>query len=214
MPTLDCRPCTDSPALASARRMELDISRTSAIHLGRTAVEAIERGYYEGPDGRPRDWQALIATAVAQRVSIPPDAPLPDAMLPAAECARVDATHVETTRVEVANETTMAASHRLTMAGHRPLALNFANGVQPGGGFLEGSRAQEEGLCRSSGLYATLTGDAMYAAHRRRPTPDSTDWAILSPRVPVFRRDDSASLDAPWLLDVLTCAAPVASRIG
>jgi uncharacterized protein (TIGR02452 family) len=54
----------------------------------------------------------------------------------------------------------------------------------------------------------------MYAAHRKRPTPDSTDWAILSPRVPFFRNDDGTSLDKPWLLDVLTCAAPVASRIG
>jgi hypothetical protein len=26
-------------------------------------------------------------------------------------------------------------------AGLRPLALNFANGIQPGGGFLYGSRA-------------------------------------------------------------------------
>jgi uncharacterized protein (TIGR02452 family) len=54
----------------------------------------------------------------------------------------------------------------------------------------------------------------MYDTHRKRPTPDSTDWAILSPRVPFFRLDDGTTLDAPWLLDVLTCAAPVAFRVG
>jgi uncharacterized protein (TIGR02452 family) len=94
------------------------------------------------------------------------------------------------------------------------LALNFANGVHPGGGFLSGSRAQEEVLCRSSALFATLEGDPMYAAHARRPLPDSSDWAILSPDVPVFRDDDGRPLPAPWPLAMLTCAAPYAPRVG
>jgi uncharacterized protein (TIGR02452 family) len=38
----------------------------------------------------------------------------------------------------------------------------LANGVQPGGGFLGGARAQEEVLCRSSALWHTLIGDPMY----------------------------------------------------
>ena len=51
-------------------------------------------------------------------------------------------------------------------------------------------------MCRSSALCATLQGDPMHAAHQQRPLPDSSDWAIRSPLVPVFRRDDSAPLDA------------------
>jgi uncharacterized protein (TIGR02452 family) len=54
----------------------------------------------------------------------------------------------------------------------------------------------------------------MYAAHRRRPQPDSTGWAILSPDVPVFRDDDGTVLDAPWTLSILTCAAPYAPALG
>ena len=96
----------------------------------------------------------------------------------------------------------------------RPLALNFANGIEPGGGFLRGARAQEEVLCRSSALYQTLVGDPMYQVHRRRPRPDSTDWAIYSPGVPVFRLDDGTALQHPWLLSVITCAAPYAPDIG
>ena len=117
-------------------------------------------------------------------------------------------------RSQVANETTLGAARRLVKGRHRPLALNFANGIHPGGGFLSGARAQEEVLCRSSALYKTLFGDPMYEAHKKRPRPDSTDWAIYSPDVPVFRHDDGTPLDAPWPLSFITCAAPVATRIG
>ncbi|RMF58961.1 MAG: TIGR02452 family protein, partial [Calditrichaeota bacterium] len=94
------------------------------------------------------------------------------------------------------------------------VASNFANGIHPGGGFLSGARAQEEVLCRSSALYQTLVGDPMYEAHRKRPQPDSTDWAILSPDVPVFRTDDGTPLEEPWLLSFITCAAPYAPTVG
>lgn len=112
------------------------------------------------------------------------------------------------------NKTTLGASHRLVQSGLRLLALNFANGIHPGGGFLEGARAQEERLCRSSALYLTLVDDPMYAAHRKRQLPDSTDWAIYSPDVPVFRKDDGTELPRPWLLSFITCAAPDAPMIG
>jgi uncharacterized protein (TIGR02452 family) len=94
------------------------------------------------------------------------------------------------------------------------VALNFANGVHPGGGFLGGARAQEEVLCRSSALYETLVGDPMYEAHARRAESDSTDWAIYSPDVPVFRCDGGTTLDRPWLLSFITCAAPYAPAMG
>jgi uncharacterized protein (TIGR02452 family) len=118
------------------------------------------------------------------------------------------------TRVQVTNETTLGASRCLVESGLKPLALNFANGVHPRGGFLSGARAQEEVLCRSSALYQTLAGDPMYLAHSRRPRPDSTDWAIYSPDVPVFRADDGSELWHPWLLSFLTCAALYAPAIG
>jgi uncharacterized protein (TIGR02452 family) len=54
----------------------------------------------------------------------------------------------------------------------------------------------------------------MYEEHRKRPLPDSTDWAIYSPDVPVFRLDDGTELPHPWLLSFLTCAAPYAPAIG
>jgi uncharacterized protein (TIGR02452 family) len=54
----------------------------------------------------------------------------------------------------------------------------------------------------------------MYDEHRKRSQPDSTDWAIYSPDVPVFRLDDGTALARPWLLIFLTCAAPYAPDIS
>jgi uncharacterized protein (DUF1810 family) len=54
----------------------------------------------------------------------------------------------------------------------------------------------------------------MYEHHRARIEPDSSDWCILSPEVPFFREDDGIPLDRPWSLDVITCAAPYAPRVG
>jgi len=108
---------------------------------------------------------------------------------------------------------TLGAGRRLGDAGLRPLSLNFANGVNPGGGVLEGARAQEETLCRSSALLRTLEGDPMYDAHRQGTPYESSDWVILSPDVPVFRRDDG-SVTARWSTSFATCAAPYAPRVG
>jgi uncharacterized protein (TIGR02452 family) len=203
-PRLVARPLLDSAAHAERCRRDLAVARERAAHLGQGAVEAIVRGVYLDRTGRPVEWRAAVAAAIAAKQSIPPDAALPMPSPPA----------FATTQVEVANQSTLVAAQRLTDMGERVLALNFANGITPGGGFLHGARAQEEVLCRSSALYATLRDDPMYDAHRGRSLPDSTDWAILSPDVPVFRTDEGTPLDAPWSLSVISCAAPYAPKVG
>lgn len=197
-------PCLDSPEMAASLRQDLDIPRNTAAALGRSAVEAAQRGSYLTATGKTVDWSHQVRHACSAKQSIPPDAPLP---------TRDRALHEEM-RVQVCNETTLQASRRLIDRNLRPLALNFANGIHPGGGFLSGSRAQEEVLCRSSALYSTLVDDSMYDYHVQRPRPDSSDWVIYSPDVPVFRSDGGAELEAPWLLSFLTSAAPYAPRIG
>ena len=194
----------DSPEMGESRRRELDMPPDIAAALGRSALAAAENGYYLRGSSTRVDWRESVLAACSAKVSIPPDAPLPDCEPP----------QFAETVVEIANETTLGASRRLVERGARPLTLNFANGVVPGGGFLVGARAQEETLCRSSALFQTLRDDDMYEAHRKRPREDSTDWAIYSPDVPVFRTDDGRELEQPWLLSFLTCAAPYAPTVG
>lgn len=204
MGRLDLLPCLDSEQLAASRRRELQIPRDVAAALGQSAVRAARDGVYFTRDGKRVVWRAAVQAACAVKLSIAPDAELPGSGR---------GTFVQK-QVQVANETTLGASLRLAERGLRPLALNFANGIHPDGGFLTGARAQEEVLCRSSALYQTLVGDPMCEAHLRRPQPDSTDWAIYSPKVPVFRTDDGTVLERPWLLDIISCAAPYGPSIG
>ena len=196
-------PCIDSPDMASAREQELNIRRAKAIKLGKSAVGAAQRGYYINSADAKVDWSHQVANALSQKISISPDTPLKTS----------EQRHADT-QVQVSNETTLQVSRRLTKMGHRTLALNFANGIHPGGGFLGGARAQEEVLCRSSALYSTLIGDPMYQHNHRRSYPDSSDWIIYSPDVPVFRTDEGTEIDKPWLLSFITSPAPYAPVVG
>jgi uncharacterized protein (TIGR02452 family) len=204
MSKLHLLPCLDSEHMALSRRRDLNIPRDVAAALGHSAVEAALSGSYVAEGGQEIDWRDAVQNACTSKVSIHPDTALP---------YREVTTYPET-RVQVTNETTLGASLRLVKQGLRPLALNFANGIRPCGGFLNGARAQEEVLCRSSALYQTLVADPMYEEHKKRDRPDSTDWAIYSPEVPVFRIDKGTNLQHPWLLSFITCAAPYAPVIG
>lgn len=197
-------PCQDSAEMALINQRQLYIPRHTAISLGQSAVTAIESGHYTDANGKQIDWRESVQQAIDSKISIPPDKALP--------CPPIQ--HRHRTRIQVVNENTLVTARRVTQQGPHPLVLNLANGVHPGGGFLNGARAQEETLFRSSALYATLKNDPMYKAHSRRELPDSSDWVIYSPHVPVFRDEMGIALDHPWLMNVITCAAPYAPTVG
>lgn len=114
------------------------------------------------------------------------------------------------TSIEITDETTLEAAKRICLEDEieDPLVLNFANGFQPGGGFLIGARAQEESLARSSSLYPCLTANIeMYEFNRRQRTELCSDWMIYSPQVPVFRNDDGSFITEPYCVTFLTSPA-------
>ncbi|MGF1527656.1 MAG: TIGR02452 family protein [Candidatus Competibacterales bacterium] len=118
--------------------------------------------------------------------------------------------------VEVTDETTQAAAHRLVVwEGCRDLVLlNFASARNPGGGFLNGAKAQEEDLARCSGLYlCQLKQPDYYAANRAEPSLLYTDHIIYSPRVPWFRIDHRSLLEDYFPASVITAPAPNAGQV-
>ncbi len=116
--------------------------------------------------------------------------------------------------VEVIDATTSKAAQSLAADGPVVL-LNFASARNPGGGFLGGARAQEEELCRCSGLYRTLiTQPEYYRVNREQSSLLYTDHLIYSPDVPFFRMSAHEPwLDRLFLASVITSPAPNAGAI-
>ena len=93
---------------------------------------------------------------------------------------------------------------------------NFASASNPGGGVTKGANAQEECLCRCSGLYFCLNTPAMwdgfYKPHRDAHDPIHNDDIIYTPGVTVFKTDTATPQLLPeseWYdVDIITCAAP------
>lgn len=99
------------------------MSHENAAMLGSSAVDAARQGFYINNNGEKVDWKAPVAHACSAKESIRPDSQLP---------THTGKVHAET-KIQICNETTLQAALRLIKAGHRPLALNFANGEHAGG---------------------------------------------------------------------------------
>ena len=100
--------------------------------------------------------------------------------------------------------------------GQHVVVHNFASASSPGGGVVNGANAQEECLCRCSGLFFSLNTPAMwdgfYQPHRDAHNPIHNDDIIYTPGITVFKTDTVAPQlmsEPDWFdVDVITCAAP------
>ena len=181
------------------------MKRSMRAELAKQTVTIIERGSYTAPSGRDVDLAESVRACLAgTRFWTPEELEV----LRIRQPGRPTGNHAAT--LEVANETTLAGVTRLLAGGAGPVAaLNFASAKNPGGGFLNGSHAQEESLARSSALYASqLTAWEFYESHRRSPSLLYSDAIVVSPDCPVLRDDDGALLEMPYPVTFLTSAAP------
>jgi len=175
------------------------------MELARQTVAIVEAGSYQSASGRTVDIAGSVRQCLAGTRLFPPD-----------ELERLRHEVLArpgegwTTALEVVNETTLAGIARVLGDGRGPVAaLNFASAKNPGGGFLNGSQAQEDSLARSSALHASLVrAREFYERHRASPSLLYSDAMIWSPGCPVFRDDDGRLLDEPRLVSFITSAAP------
>jgi uncharacterized protein (TIGR02452 family) len=182
------------------------LTENEASHpVARQVLQILDAGGYEAPSGA---WvsvrEAQAAAEAGTRLYTPEDL----------EALRSPAgTDAGRPPIEVVSATTQAAAQEST--GGPVVLLNFASARNPGGGFLRGARAQEEELCRCSGLYrALLTQDTYYRVNRRERSLLYTDHLIYSPDVPFFRVGaHSPLLEKPFLASVITTPAPNAGAL-
>ncbi len=109
------------------------------------------------------------------------------------------------TDFEVELETTLAGIYRLLEENeaqdqdHETFklgVLNFASAKNPGGGFQNGSMAQEESLAYASALYETIKDSAVYDLNSKdNKLGFYHDSVIFSPDVALFRDSDLDPLD-------------------
>jgi uncharacterized protein (TIGR02452 family) len=180
-----------------------------AMSLRQTANEILailERGQYVAPSGATVDIAEKQHAAVAGTLLYTPKggAVLADELESSVPSGGARCAH----RVVVTDETTQAAAQRL--APRDPVLLNFASARRPGGGFLRGAKAQEEDLCRCSGLYpALLTQPHYYGRNRAEGSLLYTDHVIYSPHVPFFKvRGTRPPLEEAFVASVITAPAP------
>ena len=174
-------------------------------------LEFLKHGTYTNSAGHQVNLQSHVQNCIAHTVCYAPDK-LADNL----DDVLATSPPYGATEYEVVNETTLQGSFRLVNSGEfkKVGVLSFASAKNPGGGFLSGAQAQEESLARSSGLYPSLLEcHDHYDFHRQQKTSLYSDHMIYSPLCPVFRDDDGTLLEAPYLVDFITSAAPNAGAI-
>lgn len=91
--------------------------------------------------------------------------------------------------------------------------LNFASAKNPGGGFQNGAKAQEEQLCYCSTLFASIGSEKafeMYKYNREHYNTLYSDYMLYSPDVMIIRDSEYRLLENPKNVSIIT--APAVNR--
>lgn len=179
--------------------VEVMNARTKNVSIAKETIEICKNGSYTSVNG--------AAVDISQELS---DSKQGTVYYPEGEAINPFPCPPLVPIIEVTNETTQAAAIRLGNLGKQDIvALNFASARNQGGGFLSGAMAQEEALCRNSGLYPCLKSKPLfYNANILCDDCYYTDGIIYSPHVPFFRDEHNLLIDNPFTLSIVTAPAP------
>lgn len=175
---------------------------TNLVKIASDTIDICETRQYTTYNGTTVSLEDVLDYSIIETVFIDPE-----------DEVSISDDHSANLLIELTDETTSSAARRL--ADENVVILNFASANTPGGGYLHGARAQEEDLCRASGLYSCLTREDLpyYSNNKKHKTAvvDSnlyTNGIIYSPQVPFFRNENYSCLEVPFLVSVVTCPAP------
>ena len=182
--------------------------------MAKETMEIMKQGYYEPegtslPEGRQINIKEAMEQSIRQSILISPaegERLLKAWCLENYEEGRANGSQPET-RVE--NISTVEAIRILAAEGKNDIGvLNFASAKNPGGGFLNGAKAQEESLAVSSTLYPTLIAhEEYYRENRAHRSMMYLDYGIYSPEVVFFRDETFRLTDTHVAASVLTLPA-------
>lgn len=194
------KPATSGDAAAGKASGPKSPSKEDCQRIAKETVKICQRGSYE-KDGRT---VCLPAEHSAKAVEIILDTPDdPDPVPP-----KQDGT---APRYVLTNLDSFAAAQAYLDDPASAAVHNYACASHPGGGFLCGSRAQEESLCRESTLYESISSPNTKMYYDRNRSMQGTfypDDMLWSPYVVVFRDGEQNLLETPFVTTVFTLAAP------
>ena len=170
--------------------------------IAKNTLEILRRGYYKNQNGK----QVTIAKAQkeAEKGTI---LYKPDDLLELIESIDLEQTGADTEFV-VNGLTSLDSVRNEYHSEENLVCLNFASARNPGGGFLNGSQAQEESIARATGLYpCQLKAEGYYLSNRKIRTCLYTDHIIYSPKVPVIKNEAGDLLDQPVFASIITAPA-------
>lgn len=112
-------------------------------------------------------------------------------------------------KYEFTEETTMSAAKKMSDTNKTVCVLNFASAKHPGGGFINGSMAQEESIAYISALYDSLTKYTVdfYKYHLEKCNAFYSDRIIYSKDVVVFKDENYNLLETPYFINIITSPA-------
>jgi len=170
--------------------------------IAQETLQIQQQGFYTAPSGKRVDIGAIQKASEDNSFLLTPDdgKKLVKDLTPHSNS--------ENTSYKIINASTVKVILSEVQSGVPVAVLNFASAKNPGGGFLNGSLAQEEALAYSSGLYRTLVRhSAYYEKNKACKSMMYTDHAIYSPLVPFFRADDFKLLEVPVTTSIITLPA-------
>ena len=179
------------------------MKRSNRREIARETLAILEKGSYISPGGKEislKQFQQQAEGGTRVYAATELDPPLESHM---PEDLGIQ------TEFQVVHATTLDATREVITAGIQdPMVLNFASAKNPGGGFLNGSQAQEESIARASGLYpCLLNGQTYYELHRKTRSCMYTDTMIYAPKVPIFKDEEGTLMEHMVCASILTSPA-------
>lgn len=178
------------------------MKKSTRREIARDTLRALEHGFYINKHGNSIDFKAHQDYAENNTKLFRPD-----------ELLELIKEHPD---LEQKEQTTFVVNRLTTLNSVRQefstdpnlVCLNFASARNPGGGFLNGSQAQEESIARATGLYpCQLLAEDYYKSNRATRTCLYTDHIIYSPTVPILKDEDGTYLDDLYYSAIITAPA-------
>lgn len=189
-------------------------AKLTAATIAAETVDALEKGWYHDSNKKNITIKDVVQQSMDNTVLYTPkDFKNPNFIKTAITTSKEAYPDIQELTVDVTNQTTLEAAQELVNLGkfNNVCLLNFASAKNPGGGFLNGARAQEESIARASGLYYCLTTTQVskyYENNHRDKICLYTDHIIYSPNVPIFRSEHGDWLEPYYRASIISAPAP------